>query len=49
MPTEPVSVVSWFIALEKLFDQLGSQLSYVLCCYVCILMIGQKHCLHGVT
>ena len=25
MPTEPVEIVSWFIALEKLFDQLGSQ------------------------
>ena len=23
MPTEPVEIVSWFIALEKLFDQLG--------------------------
>ena len=23
MPMEPVEVVSWFIALEKLFDQLG--------------------------
>ena len=27
MPTEPVEVVSWFIALEKLFDQLGVQLN----------------------
>jgi len=22
MPTEPIEIVSWFIALEKLFDQL---------------------------
>jgi len=27
MPTEPFEIISWFIALEKLFDQLGSQLN----------------------